>query len=83
VTLPLILPGVLTGFAFAFVTSLDEVVIALFLQTPNLRTLPALMYTSMTQVIDPTTAAASSFMVVVTTVVLLVLQFARGRRSGS
>jgi putative spermidine/putrescine transport system permease protein len=81
ITLPLLLPGVASGFVFAFVTSLDEVVIALFLQTPSVRTLPVQMYNSITLQIDPTIAAASSLMVVVTTLVLLLPQFLRRRRS--
>ncbi|MCW2858240.1 MAG: polyamine transporter permease [Marmoricola sp.] len=83
ITLPLVLPGVASGFAFAFVTSLDEVVIALFLQTPNVRTLPVQMYDSITLQIDPTIAAASSLMVVATTLVLLIPQLLRRRRSTS
>jgi putative spermidine/putrescine transport system permease protein len=79
VTLPLLTPGVLSGFVFAFVTSLDEVVIALFLQTPQLKTLPVLMYESITLEIDPTIAAASSLVVVATTAVLLLGQLARRR----
>ncbi|RKT56112.1 ABC transporter permease [Saccharothrix australiensis] len=81
VTLPLLMPGVASGFVFAFVTSLDEVVIALFLQTPDTRTLPVQMYDSITLEIDPTIAAASSLIVVVTTAALLLPQLARRRRS--
>ncbi|MEV0316428.1 ABC transporter permease [Nonomuraea fuscirosea] len=72
VTLPLVLPGVGSGFVFAFVTSLDEVVIALFLQTPDIRTLPVQMYDSITLEIDPTIGAAASLIVVATTLVLLI-----------
>ena len=79
VTLPLLLPGVASGFVFAFVTSLDEVVIALFLQTPNIRTLPVQMYDSITLEIDPTISAASSLIVVATTVVLLIPLLRRKR----
>ncbi|WP_131742629.1 ABC transporter permease [Actinomadura roseirufa] len=80
ITVPLVAPGVLSGFAFAFVTSLDEVVVALFLQTPDIQTLPVQMYNSITLEIDPTIAAASSLMVVVTTLVLLVPQLVRRER---
>lgn len=72
VTLPQVLPGVGSGFVFAFVTSLDEVVVALFLQTPDLRTLPVQMYDSITLEVDPTIGAAASLLVVATTLVLLV-----------
>src|SRR3546814_3990467 len=40
VTLPLILPGVVSGALFAFATSFDEVVVALFIASPAQRTLP-------------------------------------------
>jgi len=70
VTLPLLMPGVASGFVFAFVSSFDEVVIAVFLQTPALRTLPVQMFESITLQIDPTIAAASSLIVVVTTAIL-------------
>lgn len=72
VTLPQVLPGIGSGLVFAFVTSLDEVVIALFLQTPDIRTMPVQMYDSITAEIDPTIGAASSLIMVATTVVLLV-----------
>ncbi len=83
ITLPLLMPGIASGFVFAFVTSLDEVVIALFLQTPEIRTLPVQMYDSITLEIDPTIAAASSLIVVVTTAALLLPQLVRRRRSES
>ncbi|WUI01239.1 ABC transporter permease [Spirillospora sp. NBC_00431] len=83
ITVPLVAPGVLSGFVFAFVMSLDEVVIALFLQTPDITTLPVQMYNSITLEIDPTIAAASSLMVVATSVVLLMPQFVRRKRSTS
>lgn len=83
VTAPLLAPGVFSGFVFAFVTSLDEVVVALFLQTPDIQTLPVQMYESITLQVDPTIAAASSLMVAATTVVLLIPQFVRRKRSES
>jgi putative spermidine/putrescine transport system permease protein len=71
VTLPLILPGVLAGALFAFVTSLDEVVIALFLTTPTALTLPVEMWATIRDFIDPTMAAISSMLLGVTLLVLL------------
>ena len=80
ITVPLLLPGIAAGFVFSFVTSFEEVVIALFLQTPRLRTLPVQMYESITFQIDPTIAAASSLIVGVTTGILLLWQLAPRRR---
>lgn len=77
VTLPLVSRGVLTGAVFAFVTSLDEVVIALFLRSPTFQTLPVQMYTAVTVEVDPTIAASSSLVVVTVTLLLLVPLLAR------
>jgi putative spermidine/putrescine transport system permease protein len=72
VTLPLISRGIVTGAIFAFVTSFDEVVIALFLRSPTFQTLPVQMYNSVTFELDPTISAASSLVVVAVTAILLV-----------
>ena len=77
VTLPLVLPGMLAGAVFAFVTSFDEVVVALYLQSPDMRTLPVRMYTSVTSETDPTIAAASSVVLVATTLLILLPQVVR------
>lgn len=81
VTLPIILPGVLSGLVFAFVTSLDEVVMALYLQSPTLQTLPVQMFSSVTVETDPTIAAASSLVLVVTTGLVLLSQLLRRGKS--
>nr|WP_213451896.1 ABC transporter permease subunit [Micromonospora sp. NBRC 107566] len=80
VTLPLVLPGILSGAVLAFVTSLDEVVIALFLQAPGAITLPVQMFNSVTVQIDPTISAASSLMVLLVSVPILFAQVAGARR---
>jgi putative spermidine/putrescine transport system permease protein len=72
VTMPLISRGVITGAVFAFVTSFDEVVIALFLRSPTFQTLPVQMYNSVTFELDPTISASSSLVVVAVTIVFLV-----------
>lgn len=71
VTLPLILPGVGVGALFAFVTSWDEIVAALFLSSPRLRTLPVTMWEQARHSVDPTIAAASSLLTLATLLVLL------------
>ncbi|GIJ49232.1 polyamine ABC transporter permease [Virgisporangium aliadipatigenens] len=80
VTMPLIGRGIVTGAVFAFVTSFDEVVIALFLRSPDVQTLPVQMYNSVTVEIDPTIAASSSVVVTAVTAVCLLVQFVGGRR---
>ncbi len=73
VTFPLILPGVLTGALFAFLTSWDEVVVAIFLTTAKFRTLPVEMWEQVRQVVDPTVAAVATMVLAVTTTVLLLV----------
>ena len=83
VQLPLLAPGIATGFVFAFVTSLDEVVISYFLQSPTVRTLPVQMYSSVTVETDPSIAVASTLVLVLSTIVILVprlVAISRGRR---
>lgn len=80
VTMPLIARGIATGAIFAFVTSFDEVVIALFLRSPTFQTLPVQMFNSVTSQIDATIAAASSIVVVAVTVICLLAQLVGSRR---
>lgn len=81
VTMPLISRGIVTGAVFAFVTSFDEVVIALFLRSPKFQTLPVQMYNSVTFEVDPTIAATSSLVVSAVTVVCLVPLLLGSRRT--
>jgi putative spermidine/putrescine transport system permease protein len=71
ITLPLIMPGVATGAIFAFISSWDEVIVALFLTTPTLRTLPVTMWEQTKSTVDPTIAAASSLLTTFTLFLLL------------
>lgn len=82
VTFPLLLPGILAGFLFAFVTSFDETVIAIFLSDPKFRTLPVTMYSSMTREVDPTIASASTVIMLLTTAVLLLYVVATRKKKG-
>ncbi len=79
VTLPAILPGMLAGALFAFITSWDEVVVAIFLTNPLVNTLPALMWQQVNTEIDPTVAAAANLLTVLTTVLFVVWALARRR----
>jgi putative spermidine/putrescine transport system permease protein len=77
ITFPIILPGVLTGAIFSFITSWDEVVIAIFMTSARFRTLPAEMWEQVRQAVDPTVAAVSTTLLVVTTVLLVMLLVVR------
>lgn len=83
VTLPLILPSVLSGALFAFVASFDEAVISLFLVSPRLRTLPVALYEGVTREIDPTVAAVSTLILLATTLALAVGVVIQTRRTVS
>ena len=77
ITLPLILPGVLAGALLAFVTSWDEVITAIFLTSPLVRTLPVVMWTQIRYEIDPTIAAVSTMLMGLTSITLLFVLFAQ------
>src|SRR5690606_11960394 len=81
VTLPMIAPGVAAGALFAFVTSFDEVVVSLFVQSPYLRTLPVQMYSSVTRDTDPTIAAAATLIICTTTALVTAAALLMSRRS--
>ncbi len=70
VTLPLILPGILSGALFAFVTSFDEVIVSLFITSPQLKTLPVQIFSSMTRDADPTVAAVGSLIFMATSLII-------------
>lgn len=79
VTLPLAMPGIVTGAVFAFATSLDEVVLTLFVAGPNQRTLARQMFSSIRENISPTVAAAA-FLLIVGTLLLAALAALLQRR---
>jgi len=79
VMLPLILPGVLSGAAFAFVTSFDEVVVALFLASAPQRTLPIVMFTGLREQLSPAITAAATLMMSVSILLLVVAEALRRR----
>jgi putative spermidine/putrescine transport system permease protein len=81
ITLPLILPGVIAGALFAFITSWDEVVTAIFLSSPLVRTLPVVMWTEVQNEVNPTIAAVASILTFVT--ILLFVSVLTARRLGS
>lgn len=59
ITLPLAMPGILSGAVLAFATSLDEVILTLFIAGPNQRTLARQMFSSIRENISPAIASAA------------------------
>lgn len=79
VTLPLILPGMISGSLFAFLTSFDEVVIALFIAGAEVPTLPRVMFSGIREQISPTITAAATVLVLFSTAVLIATEQLRRR----
>lgn len=79
VTLPQILPGLVSGALFAFATSFDEVVLALFLGSPTQRTLPRQIFSGVRENIDPTIAAVATLLILLVTVAMLSMEWFRSR----
>jgi len=89
VTLPLIRPGVLAGGLFAFITSFDELVVALFLSGIEAATLPVQMWSGIRFEINPTVASVSTMLIGLSIVVVVAVgalrraaEQARGRGGG-
>lgn len=79
VVMPLILPGMISGALFAFVTSFDEVIVVLFLASPEDRTLPLQMFSGIREMISPTITAAATVLVLISTAMLITLELLRRR----
>lgn len=79
VQMPLIIPGVVSGALFAFITSFDEVVVVLFLGSAGQKTLPWQMFTGLREQISPTILAVATIMVAVSIILLTVLELLRRR----
>lgn len=63
VTLPLILPGVFAGAVFAFMTSFDEIVVALFVSSPKTKTLPIELYAGLREHLSPAIIAIAALLI--------------------
>jgi len=79
VTFPIIRPGVFAGALFAFISSFDELVVALFVSGSTAVTLPRKMWESIRFEIDPTIAAVSTILVVLTGLMFLSAELLRRR----
>lgn len=79
VQMPLILPGVISGGLFAFITSFDEVVVVLFVGSASQKTLPWQMFTGLREQISPTILAVATILVVISIALLTTLELLRRR----
>jgi len=79
ITLPQILPGVISGALFAFVASFDEVVVALFIAGPEQYTLPRQMFAGIRETYNPTIASVATMLIVVSVMLLVTMELLRRR----
>ncbi len=79
VVMPLILPGVISGALFAFVTSFDEVVVVLFVGAPDQQTIPRQMWDGIREQISPAILAVATILVVISIAMLASLELLRRR----
>jgi len=79
VQMPLIVPGVISGGLFAFITSFDEVVVVLFLGSASQKTLPWQMFTGLREQISPTILAVATILVTISILLLTTVEFLRRR----
>jgi putative spermidine/putrescine transport system permease protein len=78
VILPLILPGVASGFVLAFINSFDEVTMTVFIATPGATTLPVRMFLYIQDNIDPLVTSISAAVIAVTIVALALIEWLYG-----
>ena len=79
VIMQLILPGMISGALFAFVTSFDEVVVVLFLADIEQRTIPRQMWSGIREQISPTILAVATILVMISIALLTTVELLRRR----
>lgn len=79
IVMPLILPGIISGALFAFITSFDEVVVILFLASFEQRTIPLQMWAGIREQISPTILAVATMLIALSTLLLATLELLRRR----
>ncbi|MGF1503347.1 MAG: ABC transporter permease [Paracoccaceae bacterium] len=79
VQMPLIVPGVVSGGLFAFITSFDEVVVVIFLGSAETQTLPWQMFTGLREQISPTILAVATILVTISIFLLATVEILRRR----
>ena len=79
ITLPLIMPGVISGALFAFVTSFDEVIVVLFLAGLENTTIPIQMWVVLREQLSPTILAVATCLIIMSTLILVSAELLRRR----
>ncbi len=81
VTLPAIKHGLFSAAIFSFLISWDEVVLAIFMASPTLQTLPVKVWTTLRQDLTPVVAAASTLLVLLTVLLMIAAALLRKGKS--
>ncbi len=79
VIMPLILPGVISGALFAFVTSFDEVVVVLFVAAHDQQTIPRQMWNGIREQISPAILSVATILVIISILLLTTVELLRRR----
>ncbi len=79
ITMPLIAPGMIAGALFAFITSFDELVVAMFLTGPGQRTLPRQMFDGIRENLSPTILAVATLLIIFSVLLLTAMELLRRR----
>ena len=79
VVMPLILPGVISGALFAFITSFDEVVIVMFMASLDQLTIPKQMWAGIRQEISPVILCMATCLVALSIFLLTTVELLRRR----
>jgi putative spermidine/putrescine transport system permease protein len=79
ITMPLIAPGMIAGALFAFITSFDELVVAMFLTGPGQRTLPRQMFDGIRENLSPTILAVATLLILFSVALLTTMELLRRR----
>lgn len=79
VQMPLILPGVISGALFAFITSFDEVVVITIIGSQKVQTLPWQMFVGLREQVSLTILAVATMMVGLSILLLITLELLRRR----
>ena len=79
IIMPLILPGVISGALFAFITSFDEVVVINFVGTTVQQTIPQVMFRGLRENISPTILAVATILVFISVALLVTMEMLRRR----
>lgn len=80
---PLIMPALFSGAVFAFATSLDEIVVTMFISSPSQRTIPRQIFSGLRENITPAVASVATVLICVSLLLMLTTEVLRRRSQRS